>query len=890
MRLRLSMCLLLSCLSSYIFGQTDRVDSMKIIKNALALRQHADSCLNVGDTYSALKALDKSSEILKNFHRIETDLFIVGNKSLASNVLSRNMKYTDAIKLETEAKEIVSKLLGTQHQDYALHLSRLAEYNNFLGNYGEAVCLESEAVEIFRTVFGTNHIYYAISLSKLADYLSNVGNDTEAVKREIEASEILKIDSLSYATSLSNLAKYNSHLGKYTDAIKLETEAMVIRREKLGTKNSGYASSLSRLADYNYYHGNYDEAIKLGTEAMEIRKIVLGTDHPDYATSLANLANYNHDLGNYSESIRLGTEAANICRMVQGPAHPNYAILLSNLAFYYYTYGNYVEAIDKMCSAVDLDSEIISLSVVGLSLQRIQDYWNKKKLIYTQVLPLFILQKPDNKSISVLYNKSALFAKGILLNIDMERKSQLFESEDTTLFAEYHIIKSNYEIYNKQINKPIAERCIDTDSLREVIQKLDNDFARKMKLFGEYTPNLRLTWGDVQQSLGDNDIAIEFLDFPINRDSVMYLALTLRKDSEVPKMTILFEERQLKEVSDTMYYQCTEMADLVWKPLQSELKGIKNIYFSPSGALHQTGIEYLPGMEGYNLYRLSSTRELVSIRKKRTNNSAVLYGGLNYYADLDTANTTKSLAILNESYKERANVRGLELRGGQEYLKHTKYEVDNIGKELRKANWICLLDTASLGTEESFKSISGKRVGCLHISTHGFYYTREEATNMAYQFMLLNDCMVSAEDKALTRSGLLMSGANHILEGEDLPDNVEDGFLTAKEIADVDLRGLDLVVLSACQTGLGDISQGEGVFGLQRGFKKAGANSILMSLWRVDDEATQILMTQFYKNLVSGQPKRQSLRSAQKYLREYNNGRFNEPKYWAAFILLDGIE
>jgi CHAT domain-containing protein len=99
-----------------------------------------------------------------------------------------------------------------------------------------------------------------------------------------------------------------------------------------------------------------------------------------------------------------------------------------------------------------------------------------------------------------------------------------------------------------------------------------------------------------------------------------------------------------------------------------------------------------------------------------------------------------------------------------------------------------------------------------------------------------------------------------------------------------------LVVLSACQTGLGDISQGEGVFGLQRGFKKAGANSILMSLWKVDDEATQILMTQFYKNLVSGQSKRQSLRSAQKYLREYNRGQFDKPEYWAAFILLDGIE
>ena len=148
----------------------------------------------------------------------------------------------------------------------------------------------------------------------------------------------------------------------------------------------------------------------------------------------------------------------------------------------------------------------------------------------------------------------------------------------------------------------------------------------------------------------------------------------------------------------------------------------------------------------------------------------------------------------------------------------------------------------------------------------------------------------SSEDNSLTRSGLIMAGANHILEGEDLPDNVDDGILTAKEIADVDLRGLDLVVLSACQTGLGDIAQGEGVFGLQRGFKKAGANSILMSLWEVNDEATQILMTQFYRNLLSGHSKYKSLQFAQKYLREYDNGQYDAPEYWAAFILLDGID
>lgn len=228
------------------------------------------------------------------------------------------------------------------------------------------------------------------------------------------------------------------------------------------------------------------------------------------------------------------------------------------------------------------------------------------------------------------------------------------------------------------------------------------------------------------------------------------------------------------------------------------------------------------------------------------------------------------------------------MRGGKELLPQTKIEVEQIKEELKNAQWDYALLTGGNGTEESFKSLSGKKVNTLHISTHGFYYTPDEADKMGYDFLRQNDRIASAEDKALTRSGLIMSGANHILEGEELPNNVEDGILTAKEIAEVDLRGLDLVVLSACQTGLGDISQGEGVFGLQRGFKKAGAKTILMSLWEVDDKATQILMTQFYKNLLAGQSKRQSLLSAQKYLREVEGGIYNNQKYWASFIMLDG--
>ena len=230
------------------------------------------------------------------------------------------------------------------------------------------------------------------------------------------------------------------------------------------------------------------------------------------------------------------------------------------------------------------------------------------------------------------------------------------------------------------------------------------------------------------------------------------------------------------------------------------------------------------------------------------------------------------------------------------------------------------LYTDTIGTEASFKALSGSGVNALHIATHGFYWTEREAAQLDGLAFLGTDMpTVVQEDKALTRSGLLLAGANTALKGLPLPEGVEDGVLTAKEIAALDLRSLDLVALSACQTGLGEIT-GDGVFGLQRGFKKAGANTLLMSLWKVDDTATQLLMTQFYKNLLAGMGKYEALAAAQKYLRELEvevkitSGktyfqqkqderagkqeevkyktmrRYADPKYWAAFILLDGVE
>ena len=254
--------------------------------------------------------------------------------------------------------------------------------------------------------------------------------------------------------------------------------------------------------------------------------------------------------------------------------------------------------------------------------------------------------------------------------------------------------------------------------------------------------------------------------------------------------------------------------------------------------------------------------------------------------------TSEVSIALHRSLIDSLSVRGMTAT----YLPATLDEVQAIKASFDKKYQPATLTTGNEATETAVKTLSTHTPKILHIATHGFYFTENQAERQkSLRFLTIDGSPslgggqgeASPEDKALTRSGLLMAGANATLRGKDIPMDADDGVLTAQEISRLDLRGVDLMVLSACKTGNGDINQGEGVFGLQRGFKKAGVQTIVMSLWEVDDKATQILMTEFYDNLLQGQSKRDAFQNAQKHLRTVENGHYDEPQYWAAFILLD---
>ena len=541
-----------------------------------------------------------------------------------------------------------------------------------------------------------------------------------------------------------------------------------------------------------------------------------------------------------------------------------------------------------------------------------QNRWKKMETWYTEFLPLIALQTGDKELIADAYD-AVLFGRGLLLNSDIAIRQILLEKgndADKALINSVEVAKKELEnILNADMRED--DRLIKIEEIYNSIDDLEWDITNNSFNYEDFTQRLFIDFKDVKNHLGEKDIAIEFLRFPTSADSVIYAALTLRQNYSTPKLTVLFEEHQLTntQTPNNPLGSSSLITQLVWKPLERELSNIENIYFSPVGELHKIGIEYADGMESYHLYRLTSTR-LIAIEKPvrggdKLEKSAILFGGLQYkfgsgdWADLKKQNDRSKQATFRDvplidtrAWRDRIN-----------YLPGSEEEVNAINKMLRSNGQPTTLLTDMEGTEEAFKQLSGKHNSILHISTHGFYDTTARlAAAASYDVFTAEapqqvDAPQSAtsreyEDLALSRSGLFMAGAADALDEKtrgNIPEGVDDGVLTAREIAQLDLRTLDLVVLSACETGLGDVS-GDGVFGLQRGFKKAGAKTLLMSLWKVDDHATQLLMTEFYRNLTAGQSKRQAFIAAQQHLRQCEGGKYDKPEFWAAFILLDATE
>lgn len=600
-------------------------------------------------------------------------------------------------------------------------------------------------------------------------------------------------------------------------------------------------------------------------------------------------------------AVRLANRACQLKRRYFGEQSEAYLNALLDLSRLYaerlkYRKSNYYHNLGYKAYVERIKKEFCSTSESERA-----SYWEKANKYINKTIELAHQsgskgQRGGETSLTSAAYNALLLSKGILLNT-------------TVNFEDYINNSGNVEAQRiLRIKKQLSERQAsqqDLDSLDYVILR-----ALQEKGQGFQLPHLSIGWKDVEKRLHPGDLAVEF--YRTTHDN--YGALLLKNGWKSPKVVRLknfvivggkylslskaisdasLEKYDAERAEDLWHLSKAIWTDDIVKYFPKDGKG--RVFFSADGELLITGIEYLPFVKPqtdghfyclsdlFNMYRLSSTRELVLDKKVYHNRDVSIYGGLRY--DMDTGDMIADARQYQNkedgdfAYSTRSTRYADK---GLDYLKYTKEESDSVATIIKTSSFFTLKAlpyTQDKGTEASFKNLSGKQKRVIHIATHGFFYNENDSTFSRF----------GLGENPMARSGLFFSGADNKWLGDSIPDGVDDGFLTSFEISNLDFRGLDLVVLSACETGKGSI-KGDGVFGLQRGFKMASAQSILMSLWKVDDNSTCFLMTEFYKNWIAGKSKHDALESAKQAVRSHQEKGWDKPKYWAGFILLDGLD
>ena len=498
------------------------------------------------------------------------------------------------------------------------------------------------------------------------------------------------------------------------------------------------------------------------------------------------------------------------------------------------------------------------------------------------LLPNVVYEHPTPELTTELYN-SLLLTRGILLNSSLNIDRILRHTDDeilSTLYLQYKAARS------QKADKAIVER------LEKRI--LENLPSRKA-----FLDDMRINADSIKTHLSPEDLAVEFVVAEnMSDDDSTYYALTLKHDYPAPLLLRLCSVKEAKRLS---LGDLSAMYSLIWAKIEDQLHGVKNVYFSADGVLHVLPIEYATDGTGHSVFekykccRLSSTREIAKGRREQEGKGEiVMYGNIDYNwhkpasptTDIEEAAyspaTDEALdSILVYEAPDSALVNGPARWsiGNFSSLSWTRFELEQISKIWRDNGIKPECIERERATEESVKSFSYKSPRYLHFATHGFYAPWSLTTDVA------EDADSNSERTSLSKSALVFAGANYALL-EDTVDTDHDGLLTAYEISSLDFSNTDLVVMSACESGLGDIS-GEGVFGLQRGIKKSGARSMLMTLCKVNDHATALFMKAFYESLANGCSKHQSLLNAQSSLKQAEGGQWSAPIYWAPFVLLD---
>lgn len=635
---------------------------------------------------------------------------------------------------------------------------------------------------------------------------------------------------------------------------------------------------------------NYGRALADYRKADELLAAQYGENDGDRIDLLPLKGGMEHKLGHNDESEQLYRKYAENIRNLYGENHSRYIDALYYLANAEAFAGHIDDACIHYTASAEKLKRKIQEKLPYLSTAERESYWTSVAALLHDMTPFALKSKKYQTDFTRVCYDGLILTKAFLL----ESERTIFDliknngtEEDLLLFTTLTSIQAKIKDWEKQGGHY-------ADSIPELssrIKQLETQLAIRCRSYGDMTAFMGIGYPEIKNRIGDGEVLIDFTDFVPETGDRIYAAYIIDNKQEYPLLKKLFAESTIDSLQvayPDQYYENPSseiMYQLLWEPFKDHVKEGATIYYVPSQKLFRVALESLPAEDGtllgehYHFIRLSSARELdrlhtrLDISRSPKTADAVLYGGLLY--DLEDGDWKEETRKYRPSPSLPA-IRDDIFRSNSVYreLPGSKKEVDAIAEILKSHRLTVDTYTGKQGTEESFLNMNGQAPSILHIATHGFFYTPDQAQKIDY---------LRGYKDAMLLSGLVMSGGNAAWLGRERPQGTLGGILTASRIARLDLGNTRLVVLSACQSGTGEATS-EGLYGLQRAFKKAGAKTIIMSLWNVSDAVGTEFMTLFYKNLFDeNQDKRKAFDTTKSAIRK----KYPEPFYWAGFVMLD---
>ncbi len=816
-------------------------------------------------------------------------------------------KFAYAEKRYISAKDIYEAEQSTEDIGYLKTMSNLALLYASMGRYTQAQSLNETVLNKRIEVLGADNIGVGASYNNLGVVAYNLADYTRADSCFQQAMRIMETNqlqaSMSYAIALNNQAMLLQKTGDYKQASKQLKRAIsmaeAFQREKsnkhlklisnlallyqntdgqasadsiysflegrLGKKNPDKANMYNNWAALALQQGAYKEVESRLRKSMAINKSYFGDESPAFAKSAAFLGHYFTISKQYTEAQPLLEQAMAIRIASLGPDHPETVQSKEDWAIFNWKTGNVEAAAEQYKEVMETTMGFIESYFPAMSEAEKASYW---ALLYPRIqrFQSFLI---DQHQTHPAYAKTLLElqieTKAILLSSSSKIKNAILNSGDQSVVDLYQQWVDNKETlvrYYAYSPAQIEEQNIQLDSVMEATNAIEKQLSVLSSEFNSGIKKNTITFKTVQTALKEKEAIVDVVKLKDNltaSNSTQYAFIIVRKDLANP-VVVVAENGENMDGKNFKFYRNAIKSDIedgisygvYWAFLEEKLQGVSTIYIAPDGVYNQINLNTLKAdaylISKYDFHRIGNIRDLVD---KQSN----------------TTSTGRYAAFFGDPAFNSSKIANLP---------GTKTEVYNISKVLGSIGYKTNKYTGDMATETNLKKQKNKRY--LHIATHGYFLedAKENNSNFGVHFE-------NAIDNPLLRSGLLLTGAGKTVDTQ-VPDLVskDNGVLTGFEAMNLNLEGTELVVLSACETGLGDVKDGEGVYGLQRAFFIAGAKTIVMSLWKVDDQATQQLMTYFYKNLAKNSNKTKAFKQAQLQLK----AKFPSPNYWGAFVMI----